>query len=731
MTTSWGASKEDWAHLDLILGLGPDLLPVVSNPNAKVSPGSKMKALGKTPSIYNRVGLVAGIPKWTEKRATDAEIEKWSEVADYGICIQTRRVRAFDIDVEDSDRAMEIANGIANAFPWLKGKWSFRQRNNSGKLLLPFIMTDPLPKRSLPVHEGMVEVLGDGQQFVACGVHTSGSRYVWNNGKGLPDTFLEINSEHFEQLWDALVKKWGTGTPSIAKAKREGQLTHSNIVDDVIPYLTVLSWSNDEGKAFIECPFKSEHTGDSGETETCYQPAGTGGYERGHFKCLHAHCQGRSDDDFLEALGIGTAMALAGFDIVEAVEGEQLPVLLDYELRCNDDGKTLATVENLHAVLVRPDLCGQDIRYDTFRDEIVYRKNAGEAWQPFKDTDYTRLRIELALTGFLPIGREIIRDCVHYAAGLRRFDTAIEWLSGLEWDGVKRVETFMSRYMAAEDSAYTRSVANYMWAALAGRVLSPGCKADAAVILVGEQYVGKSFAVASIVPDKRFFTEMSFADIEEDLSRKMRGKLIAEFGELKGLHSQNKDTETIKAFISRQDEEWVPKYMEFTTVYPRRLLFIGTSNKEEFLLDETGNRRFFPLKVTKGEGLLIQRDRNQLWAEGAELFKSKGVEFFYSHANELAEKVRPDHMITDVWHDSICEWLYEKDVDGTRPIDNEYLQIKTVMQGALNLDTRNMKDFDAKRIGRVLKNLGYKKAVRRVGGYSSKVWVLELPQTNP
>src|SRR5690606_34027600 len=116
-------------------------------------------------------------------------------------------------------------------------------------------------------------------------------------------------------------------------------------------------------------------------------------------------------------------------------------------------------------------------------------------------------------------------------------------------------------------------------------------------ILVGDQGQGKSTAVKALVPSPEFFVEVSFAEKDDDLARKMRGKLVAEIGELRGLHT--KELEAIKAFITRTHEQWVPKYREFTTTFPRRLVFIGSTNKDQFLADETGNRRWLPVRVSQ------------------------------------------------------------------------------------------------------------------------------------
>ena len=97
----WGATKEEWNHFSVWLGLTEDLLPVVSNAEAKISPQSKMQALGKTPSRYNTRREVGGIPEWVSLKASIKQVEHWSKEPDYGICLQTRNIRALDIDIPD------------------------------------------------------------------------------------------------------------------------------------------------------------------------------------------------------------------------------------------------------------------------------------------------------------------------------------------------------------------------------------------------------------------------------------------------------------------------------------------------------------------------------------------------------------------------------------------------------------------------------------------------------
>ena len=305
MLTRYGAPPATWDHLALTLELTEDLLPVVSNPNAVISPRSKMAALGKTPSLYNREGEVAGITSWTSHQATLDEITAWQKNPDLGICIQTRRVRAIDVDVPDPVLAQQIAELLA----YRLGPLPTRMRSNSSKFLVAINLPGEYHKRVLRVAGGIVEFLATGQQFIAAGTHTSGVPYEWEGG--LPTSIPTIDAAKFEALWKELDEKFSVAPASESKAPTKAlKLAHAAQNDPVAVRLQeqglVLSQARD-GRLDITCPFEDGHSSQTAESATSYYPAHTGGYEQGHFHCLHASCNDRTDQEFREALGLSVA----------------------------------------------------------------------------------------------------------------------------------------------------------------------------------------------------------------------------------------------------------------------------------------------------------------------------------------------------------------------------------------------------------------------------------------
>ncbi|HFD3347104.1 TPA: VapE domain-containing protein [Klebsiella pneumoniae] len=717
----WGATPDEWFHFDLVLGRTDQLLPVVCNPGATISPNSKLKMLGKTPSLYNRDRLATGIKDWTEHVVTERDFARWSNEPDYGICVRTGHGwLALDCDSEDEDIQDDIRKTLVQLLGELPPR---RWRANSNKCLYLLAVDGDFRKRihRLACDMGIIELLANGQQFVACGTHSSGARIEWDGG--LPDEPPAVTADQLETLWQRLAEQLPVSvTTEAGSTKMRDRSTFTpGATDDTAEYLDANGWTlldGANGERYIRCPFEDGHSTGGDPTSTVYFPGGTAGFEQGHFKCLHASCAHRDDGDFLDFLN---AIGIRNDDFEDLTSTDVAEPLPLPAFERDKWGRIEATISNAAKAVVRPDFVDIDIRFDQFRDEIMFAQAGSGQWQAFTDADYARLRITMEKRGFKPVGRELIRDVVLLAADEQPFDSATTWLNGLEWDGVPRIETFYHTHFGTADTPYTRAVSMYMWTALAGRVLEPGVKADMVPILVGPQGCGKSSGVEALSPDPAFFTEISFAEKDDDLARKMRGRLVAEIGELRGLNT--KELESIKAFVTRTHENWIPKYREFATQFPRRLVFVGTTNEDEFLADKTGNRRWLPVEVSKVDVKAIKTDLLLLWAEARETFKRLGgIQF--RDAERLGASVHEQYTIKDAWLETVEKWLDTPDLmTNDIPRNCEFLLTSDVLKEAIGLDSRNIGKREEMRIGNVLQNCGYLRDRRFVNGKQIRVWV--------
>jgi predicted P-loop ATPase len=714
----YGASKEEWMHFDLELGLTADLLPVVSDPNVEISPASKMKALGKTPSIINSKGKAAGIPNWTEKQTRERDIDSWMTDDRLGICIQTRRVRALDIDVEDTLLSKEIEIIAVEMLCAMHAIPEIRRRPNSGKCLVALIVEGELPKRSFKCEGGLVEFLGTGQQFVACGSHSSGVRYEWDCG--LPPQFWTITVEEFEFLWSHLVERFAVAPPHERRIRDKSEDFEAR--DDVAAALIEKGLVLDEGRdgaLYVACPWVDGHSMDSGVTEAAWFPAGTGGFEQGHFRCLHASCDGRTDEDFLTALGLGTA---DDFEIVpeDAPTGGDVLIQADAP-RFNRDkqGRIEATLPNLIDALRSPGWTGTAFAIDSFREEVVVSPHGRERWRALRDHDPIRLREWLERRGFKPIGREVMRDALLRVAEDNRFDSAILWLNSLAWDGVPRLDTFLAEHFGCVDNDYTKAVSRYWWTGHAARVLDPGHRCDMVPILISPEGRYKSSTLQALVPAYDNFIEIDLDHKDDDLSRKMRGALLGELAELRGLRGRS--AEANKAWVTRRWEEWTPKYQENKVRLARRMMFVGTTNETAFLDATTGRRRWLPVVVgSTANPARLAAARDQLWAEAAESFRRIG-EVEWQAAYGLAEAERSNFVIEDVWQAAIERWLTDEETWPERQVTFRFTTEEAFL-GALGRPADRVSKTDRDRMADVLRAIFCEYKPVKIDGKVFKRW---------
>ncbi len=395
-----------------------------------------------------------------------------------------------------------------------------------------------------------------------------------------------------------------------------------------------------------------------------------------------------------------------------------VPAIADVPLLINAKGKYDATLPNLKTILTSTDAAC--FAYDEFRGRVMLKR--GVDWKPVTDTDLIRLRELLERQhNFAAIGKDLMRDAVDLVADFNHFDSGQVWLNSLRWDGVCRVDRFMASHFGAADDEYTQAVGRYMWSGLAGRILSPGCQLDMVIALKSKQGTKKSTGLKLLAPWPDAFNDaVSLQDDDDNFKRLIKGKAVVEIAELAGLSKA--DITYVKRVITRTTEEWVEKWQTLPTRYDRRCMMFASTNEQEFLPpDETGHRRWLPVDIVELNRDLIKADRDQLWAEGAMIYRAAGIQ--YAQAEALAATKHRNYEQSDVWEARISEWL----VTGPNMPCTRDIAVSEVLEGALRMRPDAMNKASEKRAQSVLRKLGYAPRSVRTGGVLVRRWACSVP----
>lgn len=313
----------------------------------------------------------------------------------------------------------------------------------------------------------------------------------------------------------------------------------------------------------------------------------------------------------------------------EAAEREFADTDWENALELDKQGRIKDTLENI-VIILRNDDELQSIAFNRHRDGIDAKD--GLPWEQMKpgwnDSDNAALKVFLSRKYGIYSPTKT-KDAILAVAAERAYHPILEYLDALPaWDEVPRIETLLIDYFGAEDSAYTRAVIRKTMAAAVARIYRPGTKFDSVLILNGPQGIGKSTFFAKLAGDW-FSDSLTLTDMKDKSgAEKLQGYWILELSELNGM--KKADVETVKSFISRADDKYRASYGVNVESHPRQSIIVGSTNAESgFLRDITGNRRFWPVRIT-GESSKHPWDIDsetvqQIWAEALVTYKAGEV----------------------------------------------------------------------------------------------------------
>lgn len=374
----------------------------------------------------------------------------------------------------------------------------------------------------------------------------------------------------------------------------------------------------------------------------------------------------------------------------------------------NNDGKPRSNLANaVLALRESPELRNAFAYDDMLRAPMIVKSIDADqpfAPRPVRDTDVAAVQEWMQLAGLTSITKDTVHQAVDLRASERAFHPVRDYLNGLIWDGEPRLPGWLNAYLGAEHSLYAARIGTMFLISMVARIFKPGCKADYMMVLEGPQGTLKSTA-CSVLGDKWFSD--SLPDIRgagKDVSQHLNGKWLIEVAELSAL--DRAEAAALKAFITRPIERYRPSYGRKEVIEPRQCVFIGTTNKHAYLRDETGGRRFWPVKVGLIDLAALCRDRDLLFAEAVVMYR-QGEQWWPDRAFE-AEHIAPQQEArfeADAWEDAIAQLLACR------------CRI-TVLQVAkhLQIDTPRLGTADQRRISAILERLGWSRGKRGPNG---------------
>ena len=312
----------------------------------------------------------------------------------------------------------------------------------------------------------------------------------------------------------------------------------------------------------------------------------------------------------------------------------------------------------------------------------------------------------------LLVNPEVARQAALTVARDHSFHPVREYLEGLMWDGSPRLDSMLTTYFGVKESPYTMAVSACWPISAVARVFDPGCKADQVLILEGRQGSKKSTGLRTL--GGSWFTDEIDAIGSKDAATQLQGVWIVELPELDAM--SRSEVSRIKAFMSKSFDRFRPPYGKHAIRFERQCVFAGTVNHSDYLRDETGNRRFWPVRCSSAGGNAdididgLKRDRDQIWAEAVARYR-RGEMWWLESAGLVADATAEQdaRYATDAWESLIALFVLSKDWTTVAEVLN-HLSVETPKQG----------QAEQNRVARCLKRLRWQRKQRTVDGI--RVW---------
>jgi len=370
--------------------------------------------------------------------------------------------------------------------------------------------------------------------------------------------------------------------------------------------------------------------------------------------------------------------------------------------------------------------------FDEFRQETMVNRalpwdeDAARLPRPWSDADDVRCAEWLQHREINVAPIVVSRSATAVARDIRVHPVR-DYLNGLVWDGVPRLATWAITYLGADETPLNRAFGSRWMISAVARIMRPGAKVDHMLILEGPQGAKKSTALKVLAGDEWFTDELPEIG-SKDAAQQMRGIWIIEIAELDAIGRA--EVSRIKAFLTRTVDRYRPPYERYVIEVPRQCIFAGSVNPDTYLRDETGNRRFWPVRCGDIDLDALRRDRDQLWAEAVAHYRD-GAIWWLDDPELIADATAEQdaRYQSDAWDPLIERWLVyerrrvnrgygyddwvEEETKRAAPITD--VSVGEILEQAIRIEPGRWNKSDQMRVGAYLKANHWRRYQARVG----------------
>jgi len=369
----------------------------------------------------------------------------------------------------------------------------------------------------------------------------------------------------------------------------------------------------------------------------------------------------------------------------------------------NGSGQPIINIDNVVRILEKhPKRDERPIWLDTFLQRIM---TIGDDGKPEHWTDAHDLRFTLWCQRRLGVAKmtaAAVRDAVITYAVRHSQDSLCEWVNKLEWDKQCRLDSFLEDGFGTAKTPYTVTVGRSWLISMIARALNPGCQVDTMVVLEGPQGIKKNSALRVLGAD--WYAEITEKIGTKDFMQCIQGKWLIEIGELHGLDGVS--MALVNATITKRFDYFRQSYGHRAEDFPRRCVFCGTTNQPEWLTDETGSRRFLPVRVREVNLDYLRANREQLFAEA--LFAYRSNEPWWDFPADETRKNQDDRYANDPWAPEVLAHAERYKFRGVTVVE--------MMKDALDIPKDRWDRRASRRISGILRRGGWIDRTERVTG---------------